>query len=94
VGIWDKKIRKAVNYNEEALNNCRLLESHPGIGAISAFTILYESGLINRFPFPDKYVAYVGLAPKTRGSADKYRKRGTQKKRAGHASVKKKLLFS
>ena len=73
VEIWEKKIRKAVKCNEEALNNCSLLKTHPKIGDISAFTILYESGSINRFHFPDKYVAYVGLAPKTRGSADKYR---------------------
>jgi len=55
------------------LNSCKLLETHSGVGDISVFTILYESGPINRFPFPDRYIAYVGLAPKTKGSADKYR---------------------
>ncbi len=73
IEIWQKKIKKAVKCNKEVLNSCKLLETHPGIGYISAFTILYESGPINRFPFPDRYIAYVGLAPKTKGSADKYR---------------------
>ncbi|MDI6856586.1 MAG: IS110 family transposase [Candidatus Thermoplasmatota archaeon] len=70
---WERKVKERVKKDKEAMDNCRLLETHPGIGDISAFTILYESGPISRFSFLDDYIPYVGLSPKTRGSADKYR---------------------
>lgn len=44
----------------------------PGIGELSALTILYESGPIERFPSAKHYVSYIGLVPQVKASADKY----------------------
>lgn len=52
---------------------CRLLKTAPGIGDISALTILYESGPIDRFPSCKSYSSYAGFAPKVKGSAGKFR---------------------
>lgn len=71
IDYWEEKIRAQIPVSENAQ---RLLEV-PGIGNIWALTILYETGPIERFLCAKRYVAYAGLVPKTKGSADKYRNR-------------------
>lgn len=49
------------------------LASIPGIGLVSAATIIAEVGTIDRFLKPEAFVAYCGLAPRTIASAGKSR---------------------
>ncbi len=49
----------------------RLLQTIPGVGPITAWTLLAEIGEIERFPSPKKLSAYAGLVPYTRQSAQK-----------------------
>ncbi len=48
-----------------------LLESVPGIGLITAMTILTELETIDRFNNIDKLCGYIGLVPSTRSSGEK-----------------------
>lgn len=68
IDYWEKKIREQISLSDDAQ---RLLQV-PGIGNIWALTILYETGPIARFPSAKRYVGYAGLAPKTKGTSDKY----------------------
>jgi transposase len=45
------------------------LESIPGIGELTARTLLAEIETIFRFEHPEKLISYAGLAPKVRQSA-------------------------
>jgi transposase len=55
------KIIKTEGSNSPAVCN---LMSIPGIGAVTAYTILAEIGDIERFPTADKLTAYLGLVPR------------------------------
>jgi len=68
INYWIEKIHQHVSLTAEAQ---RLL-SVPGIGELSALTIIYESGPIGRFPSAKHYASYAGLVPRCWGSADKY----------------------
>ena len=50
-----------------------LLRTVPGIGLITAITILTELELIDRFSTLDKLCSYIGLVPSTRSSGEKER---------------------
>ena len=69
IETWEKKIRDMTKQTLEV----RIVESLPGGGFVTALTIITETGPIKRFPSAKRYVAYVGLAPKTHGSGDKYK---------------------
>jgi transposase len=47
----------------------QLLESIPGVGQLTARTLLAEIETIFRFEHPEKLISYAGLAPKVRQSA-------------------------
>ena len=73
------------NTSNESLNkNLKLLMSIPGIGFISAVTILTEIGDINSFLKPKQLVAYFGIDPsvnqsgKFKSDKDTISKRGTR----------------
>ena len=63
----DFKINDMVKDNEYA----QILMSIPGVGKFTALTIASEIDDISRFTDPNKLVAYIGLAPSVRNSADK-----------------------
>lgn len=52
-------------------NNCALLLSIPGIGLITAMTLLVQLGDIRRFKRLDELCNYVGLVPRMYASGDK-----------------------
>lgn len=66
--VWDEQIVEQV----EATDDSKRLLAIPGIGPLSALTIIYESGPIERFPDAKHYVSYAGLVPRCCGSAGKY----------------------
>ena len=68
IKYWEGVIHQQVVISEQAQ---RLL-TVPGMGELSALTIIYESGPIERFPSAKHYVSYAGLVPRNYGSADKY----------------------
>jgi transposase len=66
---------------EQALNgaDARRLMTIPGVGAITALSILGVIGQVERFPTPRHLVGYLGLDPRVRQS-------GERKARHGHIS--------
>jgi transposase len=68
IADWETKIRRLVTITPAA----RHLMTMPGIGELSALTILYESGPMDRFPSAKHYASYAGLVPRCLGSAGKH----------------------
>ena len=77
-----------------------ILYSVPGIGEVSAFTLLAEIGNFNDFPSGDKLASWLGIVPKIYQSADHKAKRSITKRgsrlarwiliQVAHAAAKKK----
>ncbi len=67
IDYWEKIIDRQAGLS----NDAQLLMTFPGIGKLSALTIVYETGPIARFLGAKQYTAYVGLVPITKSSADK-----------------------
>lgn len=63
-------IDKAIESDAAMLQRVRLFESVPGIGRLTAATILAETGDITRFNNIDELSAYAGLAPRVSQSGD------------------------
>lgn len=63
----DKRIESTVKNHEQA----NLLTTIPGVGYVSALTIMAEIGDINRFASAKKLQGYAGLVPSTYASGDK-----------------------
>lgn len=66
---WEERVHEQITITTAA----QQLLTVPGIGELSALTILYESGPIERFPSAKHYVSYAGLVPQVKASADKCR---------------------
>ena len=62
-----RELSQTATYQEQVT----LLESVPGIGLITAMTILTELETIDRFNNIDKLCGYIGLVPSTRSSGEK-----------------------
>ena len=67
INYWEMRIHEEITLTPGAQ---RLL-TVPGVGELSALTIFYESGPIERFPSAKHYVSYSGLVPQVKASADK-----------------------
>jgi transposase len=57
----------------------QLLQTHPGIGPLTALAVVHKLRPVRRFANGRKVVAYVGLDPVEWSSADKTRRRGISK---------------
>ena len=66
----ESKIRKLAE-SQYYKKQVALLTSIPGIGVLSAMTILTEIGDIRRFKNLDQLCAFIGLMPNTSGSGEK-----------------------
>lgn len=72
------------NFDALSRKNIYLLESIPGVGFITAVTILAEIGDFSRFPKPKHLIAFFGIDPsvnqsgKFEGDKNKMSKRGTR----------------
>jgi len=62
----EKDIKQTVEENE----SLRFLKTIPGVGHITALTILSEIGDINRFPDPRHLHSYAGLVPRVYASGE------------------------
>lgn len=67
IKLTEQKIRET--FKKDAI--CRLLESVPGIGELSAVLIRYEIDDIERFVSASKLCSYAGLVPSTYSSGGK-----------------------
>ena len=68
----DRELRQIAK-NEQYADTIRYLTSIPGIGLITAITLISELEDISRFSNLDKLCSYVGLVPTTNTSSDKER---------------------
>jgi transposase len=64
-----KQIQK-LSQSEPYRNDVKLLRSIPGIGILTAMTILTELEMIMRFSNLDKLCCYIGLVPSTNSSGE------------------------
>ncbi|MGZ8549867.1 MAG: IS110 family RNA-guided transposase [Chitinophagaceae bacterium] len=64
-----RQLSRTTTYQEKV----RLLKSVPGIGLLTAMTILTELESIDRFNNLDKMCGYIGLVPSTKSSGEKER---------------------
>jgi transposase len=67
-----KQVRQ-LSQKETYRGQVKLLKSVPGIGVLTAMTILTELESINRFRNIDNMCGYIGLVPSTKSSGDKER---------------------
>jgi len=71
IELWEGKKRELGKKIEEYLKEdaeAQLLQSIPGVGSVSAATLLSEIKEIERFPNEGKLAAYCGLVPRLRES--------------------------
>jgi transposase len=59
---------------EKYKNSVKLLRTVPGVGALTAITLLLELGDFHRFASAEKFASYLGLTPSEFSSGDKNRK--------------------
>jgi transposase len=83
-----RALSQTPTYNEKAT----LLKSVPGIGLLTAMTILTELETMDRFPNLDKMCGYIGLVPSTKSSGEK-EKNGDITSR-GHIVLRSALIES
>ena len=83
---------KALSIKEKYAVNVNLLKTIPGIGLITAMTLLTEIETIERFEDTDHFAGYVGLVP-IRSSSGEVTKDGEMTFR-GHDRLKKCLMES
>jgi transposase len=83
---------KALSTSEKYAANVRLLESIPGIGLLTAITLLTEMETIDRFKDTDHFAAYAGLVPNRHNSGE-VKKDGEMTSR-GQAILKKNIVES
>ena len=67
IEIFTKKIEKAARESHQA----EVLMSMPGIGPITALTVIAEVGDFSRFEKADKLASFAGLVPRQRSSGEK-----------------------
>ena len=60
----DRAIHQALEADTDLLRQVSLIETIPGIGRLTAVTILTETGDITRFDHPNPLGAYAGLVPR------------------------------
>ena len=65
-----KELDRDIQRVFEASKEAQLLETIPGIGVLSAVTLVAEICPIDRFATVERFCSYVGLVPSTRQSGD------------------------
>ena len=71
---------RALSKQASYKTNVALLLSVPGIGLITAMTLLTEIEDVSRFKTLDQFCAYIGLVPMTNSSGESHRVRGMTKR--------------
>ncbi len=63
-----KELEEEIPLTEEQAHNIKILMSMPGVGKVTALTILAEIGQISRFKSPKSLCNWAGLTPRVRKS--------------------------
>jgi len=84
------KLLQQLSESDRYSKRMECLLSIPGIGKLSAITILLEIGDIERFPSAEKFASYLGLTPSEHSSGDVVRKGSLTG--MGHSSLRKLLV--
>jgi transposase len=79
-----RKLRTIVKADEELNKIIKLLMSVPGVGFVTAITLLTELIDIKRFKHLDELCSYVGLIPIVRSSGEKTRTLGISQRRSAY----------
>ncbi|MFY4774392.1 transposase [Metabacillus sp. RGM 3146] len=61
-------MERQIDVLAEEIEECKIIQSIPGIGGKIAATIISEIGEIDRFNHPKKLVAYAGIDPSIHSS--------------------------
>ena len=83
---------KSLAANEKYASNVKLLRTMPGIGLITAMTLLTEIESVERFEDTDHFAAYAGLVPDRHNSGDT--KKDGEMTCRGQATLKKAIIES
>jgi len=67
----EAEIRKLIGSQQRLKAQVELLTSIPGVGPVTATTVLAELPAIERFSKPNQVAAYAGLTPRTRHSGSR-----------------------
>ncbi len=87
-----REVRAHVKAHEDLHRDCKLLQSVPGIGEITAWDILAEMPDVQEFESAQSVAAYAGLAPREQRSGSSVRKATTLSKR-GNSRLRKAFYF-
>ena len=88
----EKQIGNHIDDHPELKESAELLESIPGIGSLTAATLIAEIKDINSFESASELVSYAGLSPQNRISGSSLRRRPRLSK-IGNAPLRKALFF-
>ncbi len=88
----EKQIGNHIDDHPELKESAELLESIPGIGNLTAATLIAEIKDINSFESASELVSYAGLSPQNRISGSSLRRRPRLSK-IGNAPLRKALFF-
>lgn len=66
-------LTKKIGAKVKELPQAKLLMTVPGVGPITALTVIAEVGDFSRFPKAEKLASFAGLVPKQRSSGEKVR---------------------
>jgi transposase len=69
INLLEAKLRQEANQDERA----KLLQTHSGIGALTALCVVHTLGDVRRFARPEQVTAFVGLAPLNKSSGERNR---------------------
>ena len=86
-----RKVR-VLSRTDKYAHNMKLLRSIPGIGLITAITLLTEIEDLSRFKNTDHLASFVGLVPGSHSSGEKIK--DTEMTFRGHFSIKRSLIES
>ena len=89
----EKSIRKHVDSHSVVKKKVLLLESIPGVGFLTAATVMSEIGEMDRFATSRKISAYTGLSPRVFESGTSVRRR-TRMCKEGQPRIRQALYLS
>lgn len=89
----EKEVREVVESDERLASSFALLLTIPGVGPVTALTILGEAGDLSRFPSAKHLASFAGVIPRIKESGTSVRGKATMTK-SGSSALRKILSMS
>ena len=89
----EREVLNAIAADEKLATHFALLLSIPGLGPITALTILAEAGELSRFPSAKHLASYAGVHPRLKESGTSLRAKPKMSK-SGSSAIRKALYMS